>query len=64
MNKLPKRFPEFSIMYKTLTKKIHELETKSNFDKDIQKEIERYESEREKIRKMFPEGFFENRDKR
>ena len=50
-------------MYKTLTKQIQELELKKKSAKstaDIQKTIERYETERQKIRNMFPENFFED----
>jgi hypothetical protein len=63
MGQLPKRFPEYSIMYKTLTKQIQELELKKKSAKntaDIQKTIEKYETERQKIRNMFPENFFED----
>ena len=33
MTKLPEKFPEYLIMYKTLTKKISELDSKSEQDK-------------------------------
>lgn len=55
MTKLPEKFPEYLIMYKTLTKKISELDSKSENDK-----IKRYEQERTKIKNMFPENFFDN----
>ncbi|MBS3922269.1 MAG: hypothetical protein KGZ37_03875 [Nitrosarchaeum sp.] len=55
MTKLPKKFPEYLILYKTLTKKIEELD--SEIDKD---KIKRYEEERTKIRNMFPKNFFNN----
>lgn len=55
MTKLPEKFPEYLIMYKTLTKKISELDSKSEQDK-----IKRYEEERAKIKNMFPENFFDN----
>lgn len=55
MTKLPKKFPEYLIVYKTLTKKIEELD--SEIDKD---KIKRYEEERTKIRNMFPKNFFNN----
>ena len=55
MTNLPKKFPEYLILYKTLTKKIAELNSESDKDK-----IKRYEDERVKIRNMFPENFFDN----
>ncbi len=65
MNKLPKKFPEYLIMYKTLTKKILDLKDEkeklqnSEVEK-IQNKIEKYELERTKITNMFPENFFNN----
>ena len=55
MTKLPEKFPEYLIMYKTLTKKISELDSKSEYDK-----IKRYEEEKTKIKNMFPENFFDS----
>ena len=65
MSKLPKKFPEYSIMYKTLTKKILELEqekksAKKEMISNIQKSIDSYNLEKEKIRKMFPDNFFDD----
>ncbi|MFB5612197.1 MAG: hypothetical protein ACE5RL_02725 [Nitrosarchaeum sp.] len=65
MNKLPKKFPEYVIMYKTLTKKIVELKnekvkTKYLESEKIEEKIRKYESERIKISNMFPENFFNN----
>ena len=63
MNKLPEKFPEYLIMYKTLTKKILDLKDEkvrlqnSELEK-IQNKIEKYEIERIKIKNMFPENFF------
>ena len=62
MDKLPKKFPEYLIMYKTLTKKIEDLKdktTKSEDSQTIQNKIKEYESERTKIMNMFPENFFD-----
>ncbi|MFB5628348.1 MAG: hypothetical protein ACE5RF_03985 [Nitrosarchaeum sp.] len=64
MNKLPKKFPEYVIMYKTLTKKILELKnekvkTKNLESEKIEEKIRKYESERIKISNMFPENFFD-----
>ncbi|MDX1441308.1 MAG: hypothetical protein R3237_02490 [Nitrosopumilaceae archaeon] len=66
MAKLPKNFPEYSIMYKTLIKKIQDLEKEKLFIKDSeslkenQKRIIQFQKEIEKIKSMFPESFFEN----
>jgi hypothetical protein len=58
MGKLPKNFPEYSIMYKTLFKKIKELE-KENESNEIKLKIKNYRTELDKITKMFPDGFFD-----
>ncbi len=63
MNKLPEKFPEYLIMYKTLTKKILDLKGEkaklqnSELEK-MQNKIKKYELERTKIMNMFPENFF------
>ncbi|GKS67462.1 hypothetical protein YTPLAS73_10090 [Nitrosarchaeum sp.] len=54
MTKLPEKFPEYLIMYKTLTKKISELDSESEQD-----QIKTYEVERIKIKNIFPENFFD-----
>ncbi len=62
MDKLPEKFPEYLIMYKTLTKKISDLKDEaqnSEFEKN-QDKIKKYELERTKIINMFPENFFDN----
>ena len=64
MKKLPKNFPEYSIMYKTLSKQIEKLnQQRENAHEskmvEIGLKIERYESEITKIRKMFPSDYFE-----
>jgi hypothetical protein len=65
MSKLPKKFPEFLIMYKTLNKKILDLKIKKSKIKDItiineiQSNIEKYQKEIDKIKSLFPEKFFE-----
>ena len=58
MGNLPKNFPEYSIMYKTLFKKIKELE-KENKSNEIKLKIKNYRTELDKITKMFPDGFFD-----
>lgn len=65
MNSMPKKFPEYLIMYKTLTKKISELEnekTKLQNSKlaEVQNKIKKYNAERTKIINMFPENFFDS----
>ena len=65
MSKLPKNFPEYSIMYKTLDKKIKELKNKKVQTKEehtlekIQSDIDQYQKEMEKIKSIFPENFFD-----
>ena len=63
MNKLPKKFPEYLIMYRTLTKKILDLKDEKEKLQNLEAEknqnkIEKYELERTKIINMFPENFF------
>ena len=55
MTILPKKFPEYIMMYKALTKKIAQLDAETDKNK-----IKRYEDERAKIREMFPENFFDD----
>ncbi len=64
MNKLPEKFPEYSIMYKTLSKQIKELEkrkenTQESEIEEIQLKIQSYQTELNKIKKMFPDNFFD-----
>ena len=64
MSKLPKKFPEYSIMYKTLSKQIKELEERKKDTQEseieaIQLKIKSYQTELDKIRKMFPDNFFD-----
>ena len=61
---LPENFPEFSIMYKTLTSQINKLKKdkenlKDKEREDIELKIQIYESEIIKIKKKFPDNFFE-----
>ncbi len=65
MTELPKKIPEYSIMYKTLSKKVQELKNKkeqtqekSTLD-EIQSKIDMYQKEMNKIKSIFPENFFE-----
>ncbi len=64
MSKLPEKFPEYSIMYKTLSKQIKELEkrkenTQESEIEEIQLKIQSYQTELNKIKKMFPDNFFD-----
>jgi peptidoglycan hydrolase CwlO-like protein len=65
MSKLPKNFPEYSIMYKTLNKKIQDLKYKKTQTQDksiineIQSNIEKYQKEIDRIKSIFPENFFD-----
>ena len=61
---LPENFPEFSIMYKTLTSQINKMKKNKENLKDKEREeielkIQTYELEIEKIKKKFPDNFFE-----
>ena len=61
---LPENFPEFSIMYKTLTSQINKMKKDKENLKDKEKDeielkIQTYESEISKIKKKFPDNFFE-----
>ena len=64
MVELPENFPEYSIMYKTLSNQIKTLEkskenTHGKEREDIQSKINNYQSEITKIKKRFPDNFFE-----
>ena len=66
MSKLPEKFPEYLIMYKTLSKKVKELKvkkenTQENEIDEIQLKIYNYQNELNKIEKMFPDNFFDNK---
>ena len=63
MSKLPEKFPEYSIMYKTLSKQIKDLEKRKenaqeNEIDEIRLKIQSYQTELNKIKKMFPDSFF------
>ncbi len=65
MSKLPEKFPEYMIMYKTLSKKVKELEMrKENIQEneidEIQLKIQNYQNELNRIKTMFPDGFFDD----
>jgi hypothetical protein len=61
---LPENFPEFSIMYKTLTSQINKMKKekenlKGKEKEEIELKIRTYELEIIKIKKKFPDNFFE-----
>ncbi len=64
MSKLPEKFPEYSIMYKTLSKQIQELKKRKASTQEseivkIQLKIQSYQVDINKIKKMFPDNFFD-----
>jgi hypothetical protein len=58
MKDIPKRFPEYSIMYKTILNQIKKLE-KEDKSLEVQNKIKIYALELKKIEDMFPKNFFE-----
>ena len=61
MKDIPKRFPEYSIMYKTILNQIKKLE-KEDKSLEVQNKIKIYTLELKKIEDMFPKNFFEKED--
>ncbi|MGY5152341.1 MAG: hypothetical protein ACW9XA_08740 [Candidatus Nitrosopumilus sp. bin_6a] len=64
MVELPENFPEYSIMYKTLSNQIKILEkskenTHGKDREEIESKIKKYQLEIIKIKEMFPDNFFE-----
>ena len=66
MENLPKKFPEYSLMYKNLNKKVRELKTEQNKTQneiqknEIQIKIETYQKEMDEIKSIFPDDFFDS----
>ncbi len=65
MGELPEKYPEYSIMYKTLSNQIKVLSKRKanatpNEVNEIEIKIKNYQSELLRIKKMFPENFFED----
>ena len=65
MGDLPEKFPEYSIMFRTISNQIKSLEKQKqdandNKKNEIESKIQQYKTELEKIKKMFPEKFFES----
>ena len=59
MGKLPEKYPEFIIMYKTINQQIKKLEN-SQIDESTEQKIRNYKKELDKIKEKFPKGFFDN----
>ena len=65
MDKLPEKFPEYSIMYKTILKQIKQLkktEPNSQEKNENKLKIQRYQVELDKIKEKFPENYFDEMD--
>ena len=63
MGELPEKFPEYSIMYRTISNKIKSLQKQKEDVQDtteINSKIIKYQEELNRIKKMFPDNFFEN----
>jgi len=63
MGKLPEKFPEYSIMYKTILKQIRQLKKiEGQEKKETELKIKRYQTELNKIKGEFPENYFDEID--
>ncbi len=65
MKELPEKFPEYSIMYKTLSKQIKLLkktDVNSKEENEINLKIQNYQRELNKIKEKFPENYFDEFD--
>jgi len=65
MGKLPEKFPEYSIMYKTILKQIKQLEKtelNSQEKNENRLKIQRYQVELNKIKEKFPKNYFDEID--
>ena len=63
MGELPEKFPEYSIMYRTISNQIKSLQKQKEDVQDttkIDSKITKYQEELNRIKKMFPDNFFEN----
>ena len=63
MGELPEKFPEYSIMYRTISNQIKSLEKQKQDSQDtteIDSKNIKYQEELDRIKKMFPDNFFEN----
>lgn len=64
MKKLPEKFPEYLIMYKTLSEQIKKIKNTSEQyqTEDVKSKIKNYKLEMNKIREMFPDNFLDEFD--
>ncbi|RMW38944.1 MAG: hypothetical protein EA446_04075 [Nitrosopumilus sp.] len=63
MGELPEKFPEYSIMYRTISNQIKSLQKQKEDIQnslEIDSKIKKYQEELDRIKKMFPDNFFEN----
>lgn len=63
MGELPEKFPEYSIMYRTISNQIKSLQKQKENSQDIAEidsKITKYQEELDRIKKMFPDNFFED----
>ena len=63
MGELPEKFPEYSIMYRTISNQIKSLQKQKENTTDsseIDSKIKKYQEELDRIKKMFPDNYFEN----
>lgn len=64
MKKLPEKFPEYLIMYKTLSEQIKKMKNTSEQyqTEDAKSKIKNYKLEMNKIKEMFPDNFLDEFD--
>lgn len=64
MKKLPEKFPEYLIMYKTLSEQIKKIKNTSEQyqTEDAKSKIKNYKLEMNKIKEMFPDNFLDEFD--
>lgn len=64
MKKLPEKFPEYLIMYKTLSEQIKKIKNTSEQyqTEDVKSKIKNYKLEMNKIKEMFPDNFLDEFD--
>ena len=63
MGELPEKFPEYSIMYRTISNQIKSLQKQkqdAQNNSEIDSKIKKYQEELDRIKKMFPDNFFGN----
>ncbi len=64
MKKLPEKFPEYLIMYRTLSEQIKKIEknAEQHETNEVETKIKKYKLEMNNIKEMFPENFFDKFD--